>query len=126
MIISKRPNESISEKYIGDFVDLKLHHPSEFKTSLAEIEAESPAKTFKQLLETINELQNNKYKVRFPTADDFENSTNHVCLQSIVEHVELLELMKFWLNRFGLVSRVSFYFKLKFFSKMVGIPKIPK
>ena len=107
MIIVERPNESIWDAYIGNFAELKLHQPEKFNAELSELKAESPEANFDKLLDTINHILNSKYRVRLPTALDYENSTNQICSQVIVDYPGLLDASRFWLNRFGLVSSNS-------------------
>ena len=109
MIVEQPINESFWDKYIGEYVDMKLHEPEEFETSLSEIEATCNASAFKKFKKHIENLLHSKYKVRLFLNNDnsgFENSSKsyHVCYESIVDYPDQLEFMKFWLNRFGLVS----------------------
>ena len=106
MIVEQPTNESFWDKYIGEFVDMKLHEPQEFEASLSEIEANCNASSFKSFKKTIEKLLHSKYKVRLINSSGFDNSSRsyHVCYESIVEYPDQLEFMKFWLNRFGLVS----------------------
>ena len=114
MIIVERPNESIWDAYIGNFAELKLHQPKKFNAELSELKAESPEANFDKLLDTINHILNSKYRVRLPTVLDYENSTNQICSQVIVDYPGLLDSSRFWLNRFGLVSSNS----LEYFHQM--------
>ena len=107
MIVEQPTNESFWDKYIGEYVDMKLHEPQEFEASLSEIEASCNASAFNNFKKTIDKLLHAKYKVRLLNNNSgFDNSSRlyHVCYESIVDYPDQLEFMKFWLNRFGLVS----------------------
>ena len=107
MVIVERPNESYSKKYIGKLVDLKLHDPHEFKITISEVEQNSSSLLFQKIIQTIDKLLTTEYKVRHfnESGFDFSNSSNYVCLDnSKLEYPDQWEILKFWLNRVGLVS----------------------
>ena len=106
MIVEQPANESLIEKYIGGFVNLKLHDPQQFEANLSELEAASPdSNSIQNLKKSIDNLINTKYKVQLQNHPGLDNSSyNHVCSKSIVEYPELLESLQFWFNRVGLVS----------------------
>ena len=88
MMITNRPNESEWYEYVGEFVNLKLHDPSEFENELEYLKNNSDISQiwFDDFFQTINQLMETKYKIRHQTEMDYENqnSSDHVCLRSII------------------------------------------
>ena len=50
MIVEQPANESLIEKFIGGYANLKLHDPLQFEANLLEFEAESPVSISMQSL----------------------------------------------------------------------------
>ena len=105
MVIVERPNEGL--KYIRKLVTLKLHNPLEFKLTLSEIEQKFSSLTFQKIIQAIDKLISMEYKVKHVDESVFDhwNSSNYVCFDnSELEYSDQWEILKFWLNRVGLVS----------------------
>ena len=105
MVIVERPNEGL--KYIRKLVTLKLHNPLEFKLTLSEIEQNYSSPTFQKIIQAIDKLISMEYKVKHFDESVFDhwNSSNYVCFDnSKLEYPDQWEILKFWLNRVGLVS----------------------
>ena len=105
MVIVERPNEGL--KYIRKLVTLKLHNPLEFKLTLSEIEQNHSSLMFQKIIQAIDKLISMEYKVKHVDESVFDhwNSSNYVCFDnSELEYPDQWEILKFWLNRVGLVS----------------------
>ena len=111
MRVIQRPNESEWLEYVGDFVNIKLHKPKEFAPIEQTLESQVNSSWYQNFTDTFNTLLSNTYLVKYPTKLDIENfnTTDHVCVETIIEHPVLLSAFKFWFNRFGVVS---IYFSL--------------
>ena len=113
MVIVERPNEGL--KYIRKLVTLKLHNPLEFKLTLSEIEQNYSSPTFQKIIQAIDKLISMEYKVKHFDESVFDhwNSSNYVCFDnSKLEYPDQWEILKFWLNRVGLVSISNSIFAL--------------
>ena len=107
MVIVERPNEGYTKKYIGKLVNLKLHDPHEFEIALSEVEQNTSSLTFQKIIQSIDKLLTMEYKIRHfdESGFDYSNSSNYVCLDnSKLEYPDQWKILKFWLNRVGLVS----------------------
>ena len=106
-MIVERPNEGYTKKYIGKLVNLKLHDPHEFEVALSEVEQNTSSLTFQKIIQSIDKLLTTEYKVQHfkESGFDYSNSSNYVCLDnSKLEYPDQWKILKFWLNRVGLVS----------------------
>ena len=111
MVIVERPIESYSKKYIGKLVDLKLHDPHEFEITISEVEQNTSSLLFQKIMQSIDQSLTREYKVRHfnEYGFDYSNSSNYVCLDnSKLEYPDQLKILKFWLNRVGVVSIITY------------------
>ena len=111
MVIVERPNEGYTKKYIGKLVNLKLHDPHEFEIALSEVEQNTSSLTFQKIIQSIDKLLTMEYKIRHfdESGFDYSNSSNYVCLDnSKLKYPDQLKILKFWLNRVGVVSIITY------------------
>ena len=108
MEIVERSKEGESLKFIRNLVNLKLHDPHQFRISISEVEQSQKSSMFQKIIQSIDKLLSTEYKVRNFNESilDYSNNINYVCLDnsSNVEYMGQWEILKFWLNRVGLVS----------------------
>ena len=107
MEIVERSKEDESLKFIRNLVNLKLHDPHQFRISISEVEQSQKTSMFQKIIQSIDKLLSMEYKVRNFNESilDYSNNINYVCLDnSNVEYMGQWEILKFWLNRVGLVS----------------------
>ena len=106
MKVIQRPNVSEWLEYVGDFVNVKLHKPKEFEPIGKALETQINSSWYQNFTDTFNTLFSNTYLVKLPTSLEIENANNsdHVCIETIIEHPEIMSAFKFWFNRFGVVS----------------------
>ena len=105
MEIVERSKEGESLKFIRNLVNLKLHDPHQFRISISEVEQSQKSSMFQKIIQSIDKLLSEEYKVRNFNESDYSNNINYVCLDnSKVEYVGQWDILKFWLNRVGLVS----------------------
>ena len=114
MKVVQRPNISEWLEYVGDFVNVKLHKPEEYEPIAKALETQINSSWYQNFTDTFNTLFSNTYLVKLPTSLEIENANNsdHVCIETIIEHPEIMSAFKFWFNRFGVVS-------IKLFCEMV-------
>ena len=109
MEIVERSKEDESLKFIRNLVNLKLHDPHQFRISISEVEQSQKSSMFQKIIQSIDKLLSMEYKVRNFNESilDYSNNINYVCLDnSNVEYMGQWEILKFWLNRVGLVSTI--------------------
>ena len=111
MEIVERSKDDLKEdkglKFIRNLVNLKLHDPHQFRISISEVEQSQKSSMFQKIIQSIDKLLSTEYKVRNFNESilDYSNNINYVCLDnSKVEYVGQWDILKFWLNRVGLVS----------------------
>ena len=114
MEIVERSKDDLKEdkglKFIRNLVNLKLHDPHQFRISISEVEQSQKSSMFQKIIQSIDKLLSEEYKVRNFNESilDYSNNINYVCLDnsSNVEYMGQWEILKFWLNRVGLVSTI--------------------